>query len=181
MDFLNGQVAKRYQEALTIYERWSETELSEVDASLERSLKAGIALGEEAYSRIKFTGFPFELNGKTYRKDSEPDVAFEVFGEVFKSFRDALQFASKAYKINIDVLKKRVAITKSFDDAIREHNAEIVAKLEEEKREKLCARFARSHHLNRGFVRRSLNIYEAENPDLSPEECLAKFQRERLG
>ena len=181
MEHLNTQIAKRYREALTIYERWNERELADVEDSLGRSLKAGIELGKEAYLRIKFRGFPYELNGKSYRKESEPDVSFEVFGEVFISFRDALQFASEAYKINIDVLKKRLATTKSFDEAIREHNAEIVAKLEEEKRDKLCAQFARTHRLNKGFVRRSLNAYEAENPDLSPGECLSKFQRERLG
>jgi len=178
--FLNDRVAKKYKEALTIYERWDENELTENGASLDRSIRAGISLGKEADQRLKFRGFAYELNGKTYRQEIEPDVSFEVFGETFPSYRDALQYAARAYSVAIDELSRLVSKTKSFDEAITVYNAERVAKLEKAEREKICAQFARTHQLNKGFVLRTLTAYEKRFPELSPEECLSKFRDDRL-
>lgn len=63
MQFSKDKIANKYQTALRIYEMWTEKEASTVGVDLQTSINAGLSLGEEAYKRIKFRGFAYEVDG----------------------------------------------------------------------------------------------------------------------
>ena len=74
-------------------------EIEEMDAAFQISLKGGMRLGKETLSRLQFAGFDYEVNGSITRVAKPQREVFKVFNEEFRSFREALAFASATYKI----------------------------------------------------------------------------------
>lgn len=174
-------IKKKYKKALSIYERWSEDEISELSLDLQKSVLAGIELGKEAVSRINFPGFEYEIDGTIFHKRQVESRSFYVFGERFVNFRNALQYASRAYKININKLKELVMDHgNSFDDALETYFEQLERERLEKLRKKLSKEFATEHKQNVNFIIGALEAYEAANPELSLQECLDLIYEERI-
>jgi hypothetical protein len=100
-DVAKIQIAKKYSEALSIYLKWHESELTEMGRSLTDSILAGIKLGEEADARLRFKGFRYVTeSGEASMHEYEEDEEYWVFENCFPSFRAAFQYASEAYRIS---------------------------------------------------------------------------------
>lgn len=179
--FINKKIQKKYGKALNIYERWSNDEIVDMDKSLAYSIQAGLNLGKEAYQRLMFPGFEYEIEGNVFHARRKNVETFTVFGEEFDNFRNALQYAARSYKININILKEWLIQNNAvFDDAINAY-----FKYQEEERirkqkQKLCAEFSKKHKQNVNFVKGALDAYIEANPYLSMEECLQLILVERV-
>ena len=76
-------------------------------------------LGKETLSRLLFVGFDYEVNGSITRVAKPQREVFTVFNEEFRSFREALAFASATYKIKKSRLSQLYFDNdESFDRAI---------------------------------------------------------------
>ena len=106
--YANKKIEKKYRKALNIYEKWSREEARQLSRGLANSVKAGIELGGEAYARLVFPGFEYEIDGTVFHARRRKVQTFSVFGEEFDNYRNALQYASRAYRININTLKEWV-------------------------------------------------------------------------
>lgn len=179
--FVNIKISRKYKKALNIYERWDDTELDGLSHDLSCSVKAGIELGGEAYSRLRFPGFEYEIDGTVFHANRRDIQIFSVFGEEFDSFRNALQYASRSYRININVLKIWLMDYNTvFDDAIDAFHLDQEEKLWAEKKNKLCKEFAEEHKQNSNFIKGALNAYEEANPNLTLEQCLVLIYEDRV-
>lgn len=179
--FINKRIEKKYRKALRIYEKWSLDELMDMDASLVSSIKAGISLGEEAYDRLRFLGFEYEIDGNVFHTRRRNVKEFSVFGEKFDNFRNALQYAARSSKININTLKELVMDNNAeFDVAIDAYFDEKDKALLEKEKKRLCVAFAKEHKQNSNFVKGALEAYMTANPELAMEECLDLIYVERV-
>ncbi|QKX16923.1 hypothetical protein [Microbulbifer sp. YPW1] len=179
--FVNRCIKKKYRKALNIYERWSEEELENLSRTFSESVKAGIRLGEEAYVRLKFPGYEYEIDGTVFHARRRSVELFTVFGEEFDNYRNALQFAARTYRININVLKEwLIEHGANFDEAINAYFRHIEEEKLRKKKDKLCREFAKTYKQNSNFVKGALDAYMDANPSLSMEECLQLIYKERV-
>ena len=179
-EYINRKIEKKYKKALNIYEKWDEDEAQE-SGQFVRSVTAGIKLGEEAYKRLRYPGFEYEMDGTIYHKRRLNIQEYSVFGEYFDNFRNALQYASRSYKVNINTLKELLMDHNgSFDNAINAYFAEIEAEKILNEKKKLCREFAKKHKQNVNFVLGALDAYERANPELTLHECLDLLYEERV-
>jgi len=132
-------IKKRYAKALHIFEVWNSKEASELDYSLQKSINAGLKLGEESYKRYKYKGFTYEVDGEKVNEDETPQDEIYIFGELFYDFKDALDYASYTYQIPPQKLKKLLnESVNDFDAAIRKYQEELNKSLEKNNRRKQC-------------------------------------------
>ncbi len=179
--FVGKAIGRKYAKALKIYERWNEQDLNELSSSLGHSVRAGIKLGEEASRRQNYPGFEYEIAGTLFHSRRKNTKAYAVFGEEFDSFRNALQYASRAYKININILKIWLMDhDEIFDRAINAYFEHIELDRIEKKKGKLCYEFSKKYKQNVNFVKGTLGAYMEMNPLLSIEDCLALIYEERI-
>ncbi|WP_338519682.1 hypothetical protein [Alteromonas gracilis] len=99
-------LSEKYAKAIRVFNHWSMEEIEEMDAAFQISLKGGIRLGKEAFSRIRFAGFDYEVNGSFTCVAAPQHQVFTVYEQAFESFREALAFASNAYQIKKSRLSK---------------------------------------------------------------------------
>ena len=179
--YINMSIGKKYQTALNIYERWNKDELIELEKSLADSVKAGLAIGEEAYERLRYMGFEYEIAGSIFHARRQNVKEFSVFEEKFDNFRNALQYAARSYKININTLKEwLMEYDTVFDDAINAYFEFQEMERARKKKKKLCSEFAKKHKQNSKFVRGALDAYMEVNPSLTIEACLILIYEERV-
>ncbi|CAM3755342.1 hypothetical protein [Rheinheimera salexigens] len=180
-DFAKKKLAKKYQKALTIYEMWTTEELAGLDFSLRHSIAAGLQLGEETTNRITFPGFTFEAAGFEQKVSYQPPQYFAVFGEQFTTFRDALDFASKAYRIPKITLKEYFADHQnSFEKAINAIHKETADKEFQKQLKTLCGQFAKQHKQAVIFVHKQVDRYLSENEDMTIAEALTQLYETRV-
>ena len=178
---INKSIQKKYAKALNIYERWSEDEFEDLSNAIIKSIVAGMKLGKESEERMQFSGYEYEIDGTIHNKKEIEFKTYQVFGEEFDDFRKALQYASKAYRINITQLKQRLIDNKiDFDKAISAYHAEVKKKIFEKKINKLSNAFALKHKQNRNFVKSALITYTEKNPQLSITQCLELIYQQRI-
>lgn len=179
--FANDKLAKKYQKALTIYEMWTEAELAALDFSLRHSIEAGLKLGAETTERLAYPGFPYEAAGQQHNVADLAPIYFEVFGERFSTFREALEFASKAYRIPKNTLKERFADNdNNFELAIQAIHKEVADKEFTQQLKKQCADFARQHKQAVIFVHKQVERYLSENEDMTISEALEHLYQTRI-
>lgn len=180
-DNVKKKLARKYQKAIRVYEMWDEDELQELDYSLNRSIKAGLSLGREAHERVKFRGFEFEANGEKYRSHFYKKDLITVFGQEFSNFKDALDYASKAFRIPKAKLRYLfMEYNNSFDDAIKFFQNEMEKKLFEKELTEKCKPFAEKHKQNIKFVMNTVELYLKENNLLTIDTALEKLWHERI-
>jgi hypothetical protein len=179
--YVNKCIERKYRKALNIYEKWDESELVELERTLAHSVKAGINLGEEAYKRLRYPGFEYEIEGSVFHARRRNVEIFSVFGERFDNFRNALQYASRSYKININTLKEwLMEHNTNFDNSINAYFNHQEEEVVRKKKKKLCDEFAKEHKQNSNFVKGALDAYMEANPSITIEECLALIYDERI-
>ncbi|MEZ9398715.1 hypothetical protein AB4393_18760 [Vibrio splendidus] len=180
-DNVKTKLARKYRKALRVYEMWDEDELSELDRSLSTSIKAGLKLGEDAYNRLKFPGFDFEVEGERHSAHYTPSEVFEVFGSKFDNFRDALAYASASYQIPKSKLKDLFfEHDNSFDSAITFVHAEIERKLFEKELKGKCKIFANQHKQNVKFIIHAVTLYMEDDNSLTIDTALEKLYDKRI-
>ncbi|QBL10521.1 hypothetical protein E0Z06_13790 [Rheinheimera sp. D18] len=180
-DFAKKRLAKKYDKALTIYEMWSKEELDGLDFSLRHSIAAGLQLGEEATNRLLFPGFKFEAAGLEHQVNYGPAQHFDVFGEQFTTFRDALDFASKAYRISKNTLKEYFADhDNSFEKAIIAIHKEVADKAFQKQLKTRCNQFAKQHKQAVIFVHKQVDRYLSEDEDMTIDEALTLLYETRV-
>lgn len=180
-DNLKRKLRKKYSKAIQVYELWDETEVNELDYNLRKSVLAGLELGEEAYSRWRYKGFEFEIQGSRQALTDIKTESLSVFGDTFYSFRDALDHASRAYQIPKAKLKELfIEHHNSFDDAINHYHKEMEKKLFQKELKELCNDFAKKHKQNSKFVMRAVEIYLSQTPNLTIRKALVKLYEERV-
>lgn len=178
---VNLKISKKYKKALNIYEKWSIEEANDLSFSLKHSILAGLNLGEESYARLKYFGFGYEHEGNLFHARRKEIKKFLVFGEEFDNYKNALQYASKAYRININILKEwLIDYEANFDNAITAFFQEKEQKEFEKKKTKLCNSFSKKYKKNSNFIKGVLNVYLDEHPHLSIEECLELIYIDRI-
>lgn len=178
---INRYIEKKYRLALNVYEKWDEDELEEIGKSLAESIVAGIPLGEETYNRLRYPGFEYEINDTVFHARRQNTKLFTVRGETFDNFRNALQYTSRSYRININVLKEWLMKYDSiFDDALTAYFNHIEEEQVLKHKKKLCKEFAKEHKRNVNFITGALDAYEQANSDLTLEQCLKLLYEERI-
>jgi len=179
--YVNKYIERKYRKALNIYERWNDEDLVDLSEAFIISIKAGIKLGEEAYSRLRFIGFEYEIDGNVFHARRRNITVFSVFGEKFDDFRNALQYAARTYKIRINILKEWLMENNAeFDQAINSYFDAKDKELAEKEKKRLCKEFAKEHKQNSNFVKGALDAYMTVNPSLSMEGCLELIYEERI-
>lgn len=180
-DNVKFKLARKYSKALKVYEMWEEDELAELDHSLRTSINAGLKLGEDAYSRVKFPGFDFEVEGEKHSAHYTPNEMFEVFGSKFDNFRDALTYASASYRIPKSKLKDLFfEHDHSFDSAITFEHSVIEKKLFEKELKGKCKLFALKHKLNIKFVIHAVTLYMDDDEYLTIDTALERLYEKRI-
>ena len=171
--FAKQKISNRYEKALRIYEMWSEKELPELGTDLRASIAAGLRLGEEAFNRLRFRGFPNESDGQNLITNNVKVDSFEVFGEVYDNFRDALDYASRAYRIQKSTLKDLFdEHGSSFNKAITHVHREMERKEHEKNMKKLCSQFAKDHKQPLKFVSNTVQKFLDEDESISIQEAI---------
>ncbi|MCL1076582.1 hypothetical protein D5R81_00080 [Parashewanella spongiae] len=174
VDFVKSKLAKKYEKALRVYHLWHKDELDDFDHNFKKSLNAGIELGTETYERIKFKGFEFEVDGQKRHSNFVQTEKLSVFGETFDNFRDALDYASKSYRVPKAKLKELFAKhNNSFDKAITAFQQEMEQRLFEKK----CREFAKANKQNSNFIIRTVKLYMKNEKDLTVDEALEKIYK----
>ena len=167
------KLAKKYAKALTIYEMWTEAELAALDFSLRHSIEAGLKLGAETTERLSYPGFDFEAAGIEHNVQHTAPRYFDVFGERFSTFREALEFASRAYRVPKNSLKERFAENdNNFELAVQAIHKDVAEKEFNQQLKKQCTDFARQHKQAVIFVHKQVERYLSENDDMTISEAL---------
>ncbi|SNY58890.1 hypothetical protein SAMN06297280_3510 [Arsukibacterium tuosuense] len=179
--FAKDKLAKKYAKALTIYEMWTEAELASLDFSLRHSIEAGLKLGAETTERLAYPGFAYEAAGLQHNVEAQAPIYFEVFGEQFTSFREALEFASKAYRIPKNTLKEYFADNdNNFELAIQAVHKQVAEKEFNQQLKQQCAAFAKQHKQAVIFVHKQVERYLSENDDMTISEALEHLYQTRI-
>ncbi|MCB5227846.1 hypothetical protein JAO78_013595 [Alishewanella sp. 16-MA] len=179
--YAKKKLAKKYEKALNIFEMWTEEELAALDFSLSHSIAAGLKLGLETTERLNFPGFNYEAAGINHQVHYHLSASFDVFGESYSSFREALDYASKAYRIPKFTLKEYYAEHgNSFEKAIHAVHRETAAKEFQKQLTTLCQQFAKQHKQSVIFVHKQVERYLTENDTLSISQALGKLYDERI-
>lgn len=179
--YINKCIERKYKKALNIYERWNEEELKDLSEAFVSSIRSGIKLGEEAYKRLKFLGFEYEIDGNVFHARRRNIKEFLVFGEKFDNFRNALQYASRKYSININKLKEwLIEYDAQFDVAINAYFENKEKVLVEKEKERLSKDFAKKYKQNSNFIKGALEAYMKVNPSLTIERCLELIYKDRI-
>ena len=111
---------------------------------------------------------------------SAPPV-FDVFGESFDSFRAALDFASKAYRIPKNALKEAFADNgNSFEQAINTIHQQAAEKEFNQQLKQQCAAFAKQHKQAVIFVHKQVERYLSDNADMTITEALQHLYDTRV-
>ena len=172
-------LARKYKRAIRIYDVWDHDEINELDYQLKHSVNAGMILGKESTGRIQFAGFNFEADGIKHRAHFVENQVFLIFGEPFVQFRDALEYASKAYRI--PKAKLIILFTEHdncFDTAINTYHEKLSHKIIDKKLAASCRDFSLVHKQNIKFVMRTVQIYCAQDESLTYEMALDKLYQE---
>lgn len=179
--FAKTKLAKKYAKALSIYEMWTTEELAALDFSLRHSIEAGLKLGAETTGRLNFFGFDYEAGGISQQVQDSAPLVFDVFGECFASFREALDFASKAYRIPKNALKEAFADNgNSFEQAIQAIHQQVAEKEFNQQLKQQCAAFAKQHKQAVIFVHKQVERYLSENADMTITEALQHLYDTRV-
>lgn len=179
--FAKSKLAKKYEKALSIYDMWTTDELAALDFSLRHSIEAGLKLGAETIERLNFFGFDYEAGGISQMVTDSAPLQFEVFGECFDSFREALDFASKAYRIPKNALKDAFADNgNSFEQAINTIHQQVAEKEFNQQLKQQCAAFAKQHKQAVIFVHKQVERYLSENADMTITEALQQLYDTRV-
>ncbi|WP_214000607.1 hypothetical protein [Arsukibacterium sp.] len=179
--FARAKLAKKYEKALTIYDMWTEDELAGLDFSLRHSIEAGLTLGAETTERLAYPGFAYEAAGQQHNVEYRAPQVFEVFGEQFDTFRAALDFASKAYRIPKNALKQAFADNEHhFELAIQAMHKQVAEKEFNQQLKQQCAAFAKQHKQAVIFVHKQVERYLSENDEMTITEALAHLYLTRI-
>lgn len=180
-DLVKKKLAQKYKRAIRIYEMWDHDEVHELDYSLKKSVLAGLSLGEEACQRVKFKGFTFEADGEKHTAHYGESVQLNVFDQVFDNFRDALDHASKTYKIPKGKLRDLLSEhDQNFDKAINSYHSTMARKLFEKNLKGQCKDFAQQHKQNVKFVMTTVELYMQQDENLTLDQALRKLYQERI-
>lgn len=175
-DALKKLLANKYKKAVTVYNVWSPEELEEMDTAFQISLRAGINLGKETVSRLRFNGFDYEINGSITRVGKAPDKRYQVFDKTFENFKLALEYASHTYQIKKGRLSELYFENgENFDSAIEAFHRSLEARRLLDAIEKPCEAFATQHNQNRNLVIREVKKYLRADENLTVKEALDKF------
>jgi hypothetical protein len=179
--FARAKLAKKYDKALTIYDMWTTEELAGLDFSLRHSIEAGLKLGAETTERLNFFGFDYEAGGISQQVQDNTALQFDVFGECFDSFREALDFASKAYRIPKNTLKEVFADNgNSFEQAIQAIHQQAAEKEFNQQLKQQCTAFAKQHKQAVIFVHKQVERYLSESADMTISEALQHLYDTRV-
>ena len=181
VDMLKKLLAKKYEKAVRVYNMWNPEELEEMDAAFQISLSAGINLGKETVSRLRFNGFDYEVDGSTTRVDKAPDKPYKVFDETFENFKVALEYASHTYQIKKGRLSELYFENgESFAKAIEAFHGSLEARRLLDAIEKPCEAFATQYNQNRNLVIREVKKYLRADESLTVKEALDRFYLVRV-
>ncbi|HEX5793668.1 MAG TPA: hypothetical protein VFY01_10355, partial [Rheinheimera sp.] len=151
------------------------------DFSLRHSIEAGLKLGAETTERLNFFGFDYEAGGISQQVHDSTPLQFDVFDECFDSFREALDFASKAYRISKNALKEAFADNgNSFEQAINAIHKQVAEKEFNQQLKQQCAAFAKQHKQAVIFVHKQVERYLSEKADMTIAEALQHLYDTRV-
>lgn len=181
VDNVKRKLAHKYKKSIRVYEMWSYDELEHLDYQLKRSIQAGLELGKESYKRYKFKGYTFEADGEKHIAYYVENKKFTIFGEQYDSFREALDYGCKAFRIPKAKLRDMyVEYDNSFDLAIKAFQEAVLKKLYERELKEKCKAFAKDNKQNIKFVMHTVELYRKKNENLTIEMALVKLFEERV-
>lgn len=178
---LKSMLAEKYSKAIRVFNHWSPEEIAEMDLAFQISLNGGVSLGKEALSRIRFSGFDYEINGSITRVAKAEKRLFTVFDEAFEDFKTALEYACSTYKIKKSRLSQLYYDNgESFEKAVTAFHRLVEMQRHENEIKKPCDEFAERYSQNPSYVFRMVSRWMAANEDLTVGEALDKLFRERI-
>ncbi len=180
-DVAKSKLAKKYEKAIRVYQLWTLEEMEDFDYNFKTSLTAGIALGKESDERVRFAGYDFEADGQTHSAFYIKAEPLSVFGEKFDNFVDALDYASKAYRVPKATMKQLFAEhDNNFDNAIQAFQLEAERVTFEKTLKMLCGEFSAKHKQNISFVLRTVKLYIKQDKELTIEAALDKLHEKYI-
>lgn len=181
VDSVKRKLSRKYQKAIRMYELWDHEEIKGFDYQLQHSIHAGIVLGRESCKRVKFKGFDFEADGEKHSAHYAENKTFSVFGEKFENFRDALDYACRAYRIPKAKLREMFADHDNcFDTAIKTFQEIMSRKIYEKELKEKCKEFAKEHKQNIKFVMHTVEMFQTLDESMTIEGALKKLYQERV-
>jgi len=178
---LKKLLAEKYSKAIRVFNHWSPEEIAEMDTAFQISLNGGVSLGKETLSRIRFSGFDYEVNGSITRVPKPQESVFTVFGETFEDYKTALEHASATYQIKKSRLSQLYYDNgESFDKAVEAFHRSLELQRQEDEIKKPCDDFANRYSQNPTYVFRMVSRWMAANPDLSVDEALDRLYKQRI-
>ncbi|MFT5313789.1 MAG: hypothetical protein ACI8Z9_002284 [Paraglaciecola sp.] len=181
VDVAKRKLAHKYQKTLRMYDLWDLDEIEDLDYHLQHAIHAGLVLGKESYERLQFKGFDFEADGEKHRAHYVENKILTVFGEKFHHFKDALDYASKAFRI--PKAKLREMFTEHgncFDTAIKLFQTEMTRKMYQKELKQKCKGFADTHKQSINFVMHTVEIFQGQDENMTIETALNKIYEERI-
>lgn len=175
--YVNQKIEDKYKIALGIYHKWSSSEARELSYDFEHSIMAGIRLGSETASRLKYRGFEFEQN-QSSGEDFKPleEEAYSVNGVEFQDFRAALQYTASQYYIEINELLDWLEdYEMNFDRTVDAYQNYMKSRHHAAHRKNAISRVVKEHGVKAVKIETALKIIEQENNDIDIEEALQKI------
>ncbi|MDP4984012.1 hypothetical protein [Pseudoalteromonas tunicata] len=177
-DKLKALLAKKYQQALHVYNVWQEDELALLDDNLAGSIAAGLKLGKESLERVDFIGFSYEVGGDVHHVLPMAKIQINIDQYTFSSTKAALEYANKTYRIPKATLIDLLEIYQDdYNQAIYRFGQMQLEKEHDKTLKKRCTEFAKLHKQNVKFVIRTVEHFLKEDEEMSIETALCKLQQ----
>jgi len=175
-EYIRDRLAKKYEKQWKKTQVWSESEVemlveSEGETSITKSLKAIVESETDLISRLKFSGYSFEVNGSKYQSSKNVSSKFHILGIDFDTFKEALQYAVSNYGIKTEVLYEyAIKAGGRLDEAVEKIFEEQNRLLLEKEFRASASEIATKYTVPRNWVLRTLESLKKEHPRLSVSE-----------
>lgn len=122
------------------------------------------------------------MDGVITHQSNQNHETYEVFGEVFYDFRDALDYASRSYRIPKNSLKEMYTENGSnFNNAISCFHKALSEKEHQRQMKSYCGQFAKEFKQSIKFVSATVQKFLDEDESLTKPEALDRLaQRLKL-
>ncbi|MBD1584572.1 hypothetical protein [Pseudoalteromonas sp. S16_S37] len=178
---LKAKLADKYAKALKVYYMWHESELDEMSPEFAHSISAGMALGQEAATRLAFVPFALESDEAEFNKPSAKQ-RFVVAGHEFSSFDQAMAHCFENFGVNkskfYDLLVKEC--DGDFDKALSQYNHRFSKPQTLDIAKTKIQNFAKQHKQNSDFVARATEQLMKKDAKLDIDAALAKLYQDYI-
>ncbi|MBE0367840.1 hypothetical protein [Pseudoalteromonas aurantia] len=178
---LKSSLAKKYAQAVRVYNVWEHDELAQMSPEFHTSIEAGMRLGKETQIRLDFPSYILEISGAEVKVPTAK-VEFCVGEQYFDDFKSALAFCYANYTLQksqfYDLLVGECA--GDFNKAISKYMHRHKKPAKTAQTSDLIKQFAKEHKQNSDFVARASEQLLKRHAELDLEGALAKLYEDYI-